>query len=300
MSGPAVVVLPLLLFLVAAVAVGAVVLSRRVPSHELTAPVVRAQRRGGVVAAIALVLAVALVALGLSLPATSLPRTQLIAVAPLAAAALHAAVLLAGELSWPRPAQRVRSARLAVRTVRADAPRGMVRLFTASCVLAWAVCVVGTVLADDSGRAIGYVDGPASGSAGPFPGGFYAGPVALAAAVVVALTWAVLLRVPQRPAVPGADAATDGALRRAAAHRALRVSTSAVLGTTAALLVTGGGAAHGMGGQWGEQVGDVLVWHDVGPGPVWDAVAAGVAVTGGLLLLAALAVLLVPARGVPR
>jgi hypothetical protein len=302
-SGLLLLALPLSAFLVAAVVVGAVLLARRVPAHDLTAPVVRARRRGSLVAATALALAVALVvavvAAGAWLPQTGLRRTQLIAVVPLAAAALHAAVLLAGELSWPRPAQRVRSARLAVRTVRADAPRGMVRLFTASCVLAWVVCVVGTVLADGSGRAIEYVDGSASASGSPFPGAFYAGPVALAAVVVVALTWAVLLRVPQRPAVPGADAATDGALRRAAAHRALRVSTSAVLGTTAALLVTGGTAAHG-GGRWGEEIGGVVVWHDVGPGPVGNAVAAGAAVSGVLLLLAALAVLLVPVRGVPR
>lgn len=299
MSGLLLLVLPLSAFLAAALVLGAVLLARRVPAHDLTAPVVRARRRGSLVAATALALAVALVVAGTSLPQTGLRRTQLVAVVPLAAAALHAAVLLAGELSWPRPAQRVRSARLAVRTVRADAPRGMVGLFTASCVLAWTVCVAGTALADDSGRAIEYVDGPAASVGSPFPGAFYAAPIALAAVVVVALTWAVLLRVPQRPAVPGADAATDGALRRAAAHRALRVSTSAVLGTTAALLVTGGTAAHG-DARWGEAVGGVVVWHDVGPGPVWNAVAAGVAVTGGLLLLAALAVLLVPARGVPR
>jgi hypothetical protein len=298
--GPALVALPLSAFLLAALVVGVVVLTRRVPSHDLTAPVVRARRRGSLVAAAALALAVALVVVGTSLPQTSLRRTQLIAVVPLAAAALHAAVLLAGELSWPRPAQRVRSARLAVRSVRADAPRGMVTLFTAGCVLAWIACVAGTVLADESGRGIQYVDGPMASTTTPFPGAFYAGPVALAAVVVVVLTWAVLLRVPQRPSVSGADAATDGALRRAAAHRALRVSTSAVLGTTAALLITGGTAAHGIGGQWGEEVGGVVVWHDAGPGPVWDVAAAGVAISGGLLVLAALAVLLVPARGVQR
>ena len=139
-----------------------------------------------------------------------------------------------------------------------------------------------------------------SATASPFPGAFYAGPVALAAAAVAVLTWAVLLRVPQRPAVPGADAATDGALRRTAAHRALRVSTSAVLGTTAAFLVLGGSAAHALGGRTGILVGDTVVWTDRGYPPAGDAVAAGVTIVGGLLVLLALAVLLVPARGVRR
>lgn len=291
---------PLSAFVCAAVVVGAVVLVRRVPSHELTAPVVRARRRGFVVAAVGLTLAVVLVVAGTSLPQTSLRRTQLIAVVPLAAAAAHAAVLLVGELSWPRPTQRVRSARLAVRSVRQDAPRGMVTAFLISCVLAWVVCAVGTVMADDTGRGLEFSAPPMTSTKGPFPGAFYAGPIALAAVLVVVLTWAVLLRVPRRSAVPGADAATDGALRRAAAHRALRVSTSALLGTTAALVFFGGTAAHGIGGSWSEEVAGVVVRHDAGPGPVWDAVAAGVAISGFLLVLAALAVLLVPARELRR
>ncbi|WP_380158452.1 hypothetical protein [Kineococcus sp. R86509] len=300
MFGPALAVLPLSAFFIAAVVVGVVVLVRRVPSHELTAPVVRARRRGFAVAAVGLTLAVALLVLGTSMPQTSLRRTQLIAVVPLAAAALHAAVLLVGELSWPRPAQRIRSARLAVRSVRQDAPRGMVTLFAISCVLTWVVCAVGTVMADDTGRALEFSAPPMTSSASPFPGAFYSGPIALAGVLVVALTWTVLLRVPRRPAVPGADAATDGTLRRAAAHRALRVSTSALLGTTAALVFFGGTAAHGIGGSWGEEVAGVFVRHDAGPGPVWDAIAAGIAISGFLLALAALAVLLVPARGVRR
>ncbi|PRY15903.1 hypothetical protein [Kineococcus rhizosphaerae] len=300
MFGPVVAVLPLSLFLLAGLAVGGVLLVRRVPSTDLTAPVVRARRRGTTVAVLAVALAVALFVLGTSLPQTSLRRTQLIAVVPLAAAALHAAVLLVGELSWPRPAQRVRSARLAVRSVRQDAPRGMLTLFTLACALTWAVCVAGTAMAADDGRSYELVQGPMTSAHGPFPGAFYAGPIALAAAAVVAVTWAVLLRVPQRPAVTGADAVTDGALRRAAAHRALRVSTAGLLGTSAAMLVLGGLAVHGVGGSWGEYVGGTLVEHEVSV-PAWaDGLAAAVACGGGLLALFALAVLLVPARGIRR
>lgn len=300
MFGPAVAALPLSVFLLAAVVVGVVVLARRVPSHELAVPVVRARRRGTVLSALAIVLAVGLVVLGTSLPQTSLRRTQLIAVVPLLAAAAHAGVLLVGELSWPRPAQRVRSARLAVRSVRQDAPRGMVTLLLVACALLWTVCAVGTATADDTGRGLEVTHDGLTSGAGPFPGAFYAGPVAVAGVLAVVLTWAVLLRVPRRPAVAGADAETDGTLRRAAAHRALRTTTSALLGTTAALVFFGGMAAHGIGGSASVEVNGVLERHDGSPGPVWDAVAAGIAWSGGLLVLLALAVMLVPARGLAR
>lgn len=300
MFGPLVLALPLTVLLIGGLVVGCVLLTRHVPSAELALPVVRARRRGAVVAVVAAALAVVLAVAGLSLPQTSLRRTQLVAAAPLAAAALHAAVLLAGELTWPRPAQRLRSARLAVRTVRQDAPRGLVALFAAAAALLWVVCVAGTVLADGSGRAISVRDAVSSASASPFPGSSYAGPVALAGVLAVVLTLAVLLRVPRRPAVPGADAATDGALRRAAAHRVLRVTTAALLITTAALLVVGGTAAHRVGGSWSVEVDGRVVEGGTGLSPVLDAVAAGAALSGLPLLLLALAVLLVPARGLRR
>ncbi|WP_432563096.1 hypothetical protein [Kineococcus sp. SYSU DK003] len=297
MSGPVAAALPLSVFLLAALVVAVVVIARRVPSHELTAPVARARRRGTVLGALALAVAAALTVVGTSLPQTSLPRTQLVAVAPLVAAAVHAAVLLVGELSWPRPAQRVRSARLAVRSVRHQAAPGAGVLFLVAGALTLATCAAGTLLADDSGRAVSWSDGTASSSAGPFPGAYYAGPVALAAVVAVALTSAVLLRVPHRPAVPGADAATDGALRRAAAHRALRGCTAGLLGTTAAMLVLGGTAAGRLDGEASPAPGSS---RSFGPGPLWNAVADGVTIAGAVLLLAALAVLLVPARGPAR
>jgi hypothetical protein len=298
--GPLVIALPLTLLLLGGIVVGCVLLARHAPSSQLTAPVARARRRGTVVAGVAITLAVALLVVGLSLPQTSLRRTQLVAVTPLAAAALHAGILLAGELTWPRPAHRLRSARLVVRTVRQEAPRGMVALFAVATGLLWVVCVLGTALADDSARAFTVTSTYGSGSASPFPGAFYAGPVALAGALAVALTVAVLVAVPRRPAVPGADAGTDGTLRRAAAHRALRATTAALLLTTAALVVVGGMSVNGVGGQVGEEVAGRIVWHDAGLPPVLDAVAAAVALSGVPLVLLALAVLLVPARGLRR
>ncbi|GAB3455707.1 hypothetical protein AB1207_05480 [Kineococcus endophyticus] len=300
MFAPLVVALPLTLLLLGGIVVGCVLLVRHVPSAQLTVPVVRARRRGTVVAGAGLALAVPLLAGGLALPETSPARTQLVAIAPLAAAALHAGVLLVRELTWPRPTQRLRSARLVVRSVRQDAPRGLVVLFAGTTALLWGVCVVGTVLADQSGRGITVHDIASSASATPFPGAFYAGPIALAAALAVALTVAVLLRVPQRPTVAGADAATDGTLRRAAAHRALRASTAAVLATTAALVAVGGSAAHRVGGTWSYEEGGRVVTGTTSLPPVLDAVAAGVALSGIPLLLLAIAVLLVPARGLRR
>ncbi|WP_380170899.1 hypothetical protein ACFEMC_18030 [Kineococcus sp. DHX-1] len=292
--------LPLTLFVAGALVVGCVLLTRRVPSTELSLPVLRARRRGSVVAVVALALAAGLAVVGLTLTPSDLRRTQLVAVSPLAAAALHAGVLLVGELTWPRPALRLRSARLVVRTVRQDAPRGMVVLFATSCALTWSVCVAGTLLADDTGRAISVTYPEGGASAGPFPGAFYSGPIALAGALAVALTTAVLVRVPQRPAVQGADATTDGTLRRAAAHRALRVTTAALLATTAALLLVGGSAAHRVGGSWSTLVDGRLVWHDGGLPPLPDAVAAVLTAASVPVLLLALAVLLVPARGLQR
>ncbi|WP_432497516.1 hypothetical protein [Kineococcus gypseus] len=286
---------PVVLCALAGVVVGAVVLARRAPAGHLSAPVARARRRGAVVALTAALLTAATLLAGLSLPGGGLRGTRLVALAPLAAAGVHALVLLAGELTWPRPRQRVRSAALAVRTARSDAPRGLLALFTAGCALALLTCLAGALLADGSGRALGWTDpaGLAATAAGPFPGAFYAVPVAAGVVVVAALTLALLLRVPARPAVP--DAAADAVLRRTAAHRVLRVSTSAVLGTTAALWVVGGAAASNV--ARGVTYGVDGAWTTVRPGAAW-ALLGGSALAGGvLLLLAALAVLLVPARG---
>ncbi|NIZ92414.1 hypothetical protein F1544_15600, partial [Kineosporiaceae bacterium B12] len=228
MFGPLVLAAPLLLLLVGGAGVGGFLLARRVPAGRLPLPVAAARRRGTALALAALVVAGTLLVAGTTLPQDSLGRTRLVAVTPLAAAAAHALVLLVGELTWPRPRQRVRSARLAVRSVRADAPRGLLVAYAASVALALLACLAGALLADGTGRAIGWrsADGLAASTRGPFPGAFYAAPVAAGVLVLALLTAALLVRVPHRPAAAGADATTDGTLRRAAAHRVLRVSTA--------------------------------------------------------------------------
>lgn len=295
-SGPLLLAAPLLLLLVGGAGVAGFLLARRVPAGRLTLPVAAARRRGGALALAALAVAATLLVVGTSLPQESLRRTQLVAVTPLAAAAAHALVLLVGELTWPRPRQRVRSARLAVRSVRADAPRGLLVACGASVAVALLACVAGALLADGTGRAIGWraADGLVASTRGPFPGAFYAAPIAVGVLVVALLTAVLLVRVPHRPATAGADAATDGTLRRAAAHRVLRVSTAATAATAAALLVLGGLAARGLDVHWAVDG----TWHTDGPGALWTTTSTVVAVAGALLGLAALGVLLVPARAV--
>ncbi|WP_167588159.1 hypothetical protein, partial [Kineococcus rubinsiae] len=78
------------------------------------------------------------------------------------------------------------------------------------------------------------------------------------------------------------------------AHRVLRVSTAATAATAAALLVLGGLAARGLGVRWAVDG----TWHTDGPGALWTTASTVVAAAGALLAVAALAVLLVPARAV--
>ncbi|MFB9377403.1 hypothetical protein ACFFKU_15020 [Kineococcus gynurae] len=287
--------LPYLLpFLLAAAVVGGVLVVRHVPDGRLTQPVARARRRGWLIslgAASAAALTATLVAVAAA-RGGGLGAGQLLAVTPLVAAGAHAAVVLTGELTWPRPRDRVRSARLVARSIADSSPRWLLRTGAVATLLLAGVCGLGMLLADDDGRTISYAWGTpelgGGGSHSPFPGTFYAGPVALALVVLVLLTGAVLHRVPQRPALLDADA--DAVLRRAAGVRVLRVATSAVLGTTGALLVVGAMAARGLAAVGGLNA----AGGDPGPGPLWAPLGAVGLVTGLVTLAAALAVLLVP------
>lgn len=285
---------PVTVALVAAVVVASVLFLRRTPAADLPVPVADARRRSALVAVVAVVLALALVGLGATADSFAVRNGQLLAVLPLAAAALHTVVVLVGELSWPRPRTRVRSARLVSRSMGASVPRGWLRGATVTVALTVLTCAAGIALAAPDGRSLSWTspDGVFGGTAGPFPGTFYAGPVLLALATLTVLVVLALHRLSLRPAV--ADPAADAALRRTTAHRVLRVATAATLATTGALLFFGGIAAHGLGGTYGIDG----VTHHSGPGPLWDTGAAVLAVLGALLVPVALAVLLVPARRV--
>jgi hypothetical protein len=120
-----------------------------------------------------------------------------------------------------------------------------------------------------------------SSSAGPFPG-WPAGLPALAGiAVVLLLTAMVLRRAVTRPAVAEADAVTDGALRRASAHRAVRGAVASTALTLGPLLLAGAGVARNVA-------------------PAGAKIPLLVAALAGLLVaLAGCAALCVPAPAVP-
>lgn len=286
---------PFVPFVLAALVVGAVLLVLRVPDHRLAPPVAAARRRSAVVAVLAVGVTLAVLWAGTRLDGSaSWSNGRLLAVLPLAGACLHTLVVLAGELSWPRPTTRIRSARLAARSIGASVPRAWLLGATAAGAVAVVTCAAGILLSEPDGRSIGWTsaDGVLGSGAGPFPGAFYAGPVLVALVVLTALTLLVLHRLSLRPAV--ADPVADAALRLATAHRVLRVATSATLGTSAAFLATGGLAARRLGGSYAVDG----VWFDEDPGALREAGATVVASAGGLLLLVALVVLLLPARAV--
>jgi hypothetical protein len=192
-----------------------------------------------------------------------------LAVLPATGGVLFLGVLAVGELTWPRPAGRVRTAALARRTVAELAPRWL-RVLT----WAWAVLLAATLVAcglvADDGHAFSTITTDATGAvvgshrSSPFPGWRYGVPLLVATAVVMLAAEGVLRLVAARPAVTGAPDAVDRALRTVSAGRALR-GAQLVLGTslTAVLAVAG----------------SVLQRHDVGVGAVMLVASAAVALT---------------------
>jgi hypothetical protein len=157
--------------------------------------------------------------------------------APLAGAALHAGTALVGEVSWPRPQGRVRSAAVAVRSVRQSVPRVLAVAGLVGAVLVLTTCVGGIVVAGPWSDSYVWRTWNTAASSDTFPGGRIAWPVLAAAALATLTTALVLVRIPGRPAVPCARPEVDASLRRTAAHRVLRVTASALLGTAGVLVV---------------------------------------------------------------
>lgn len=170
----------------------------------------------------------------------------------LAPAALGAGVLLGtvvGELR-ARPALGTRrEAVVETRTVRALLPPVRTGLLAASTVLLVGTLGVGAAWGgpDGMGRAgrafveecRQVVDGESvltSSSQGPWPGTFYAVPLALALAVLALLVAAALVAVARRPRPPLASLGLDTTLRRWSVGTILTATTFAVLGTLAPVL----------------------------------------------------------------
>ncbi|MFC7880249.1 hypothetical protein [Isoptericola sp. NPDC057391] len=168
-------------------------------------------------------------------------KTAELVVVPTLGLWVFLAVYAVGELTWPRPRDTHRQARLTTRTTADVADRGARRR-------AWitaAVLVVTTVLlalvADGPDSIARVMDGVLERQT-LFPGWAWTGPVLLATLVALALTEAVLYLIAVRPAVADVDEAWDMWLRRRGARRVLRV-VQLVVGLSLAVLVGGAGIA---------------------------------------------------------
>jgi hypothetical protein len=279
--------LPVLLVLVLAVAVaaGAAVLRRTPPSSEAAVAAARAHTRLVAAAAVATGVAAALgtVALGIGLIPRSGATGTTILLTPLAYGVAHTSVLLVGELTWPRPAGQIRTARLIRRGPWDAAPSWLARLAAATAAVAGVTLVAGGLLADDDGRSITVASGDTfSHRASPFPGMVYGLPAGVGLLVLAGVTVAALIAVANRAAVLTHDDRVETALRRGSAHRVLRGATGPALVTVGGLLLSGGRS--------------VTV---VGTG-LLSGVGTGVAVVGGVAILAGLVVTVLPAPRLPH
>ena len=283
MAAGLIVVVPLLLVAVVAVVVLVLLAGGTVGSADLLETTARARRhavRGSVLAMVAAAVVAAVGPGALANLRTGAPHAAFAAIPALAGLA-HLAVLALTERTWPHPSGTVRSARLAPRGVASVTPPGLAHALIATAATLPVTVVVAAVLADPAGRSISVGDRQHGSSAGPFPGLPYGLPALVAVAVLLAASVLVLRLVVARPAVEGADAATDSALRRAGAHRVLRGALAATLLTTGPLLFFAGTAAHRV--------------HDGSVG----AAAVVVAAAGALAALAGLLALTLPAPRVP-
>lgn len=287
MSGRLLVLVPLVL-VVCGVLVALVLAQGNARSNALPLPVAAARSRGrrwsagGVLAGLALVALLVTVGFAGSDPG-------LVLAAPLAGAALHAAIALTGEARWPRPTGRVRSAGVTARSVRQSAPPVLAVAAALGGLLLLATCVGGIVVAGPWTDQYVWRTWNYSASYGQFPGGAIGFPVLTTGLVAGWATLLVLLRIPDRPAVPCAQPEVDAALRRAAGHRVLRVTGSALLGTAGVLVVLW----HGFVLRYGSGATAAGVQFD-GPLAAFDGATV---TTGFVLVLLGLLTLVVPARG---
>ena len=284
----ALVPLSVLLALVCTVALG-VGLARRSPPSRETA--VASARTHTVRAAGAAILLGAMAAvyvgtagLGNSSPG-GLGITALLI--PITFGVVHTLVLAVGELTWPRPVGEVRRARLVHRGLLDAVTPRLVRLTAISTTFAVATLGGGALLADADGRSFSY--GPATAvvaTASPFPGVFYGLPAAVGLGLLAVIAASTLTIVANRPAVATTDDGIEAALRRASAHRVLRVAAGVPLFVAGGLLFAGGTSLHSVASS------------GLAPG-LLDAAGLACALVGGAAMVAGVAVACLPAPGVP-
>jgi hypothetical protein len=281
--------LGLLLAVVVTVGIGTAVVRRSPPSRETAVAAGRAHAVHSAAAALLLGLLAAgyigATQLGNGSPG-GLGVTALLL--PITFGVVHTLVLAAGELTWPRPQGEVRRARLVHRGLLDAAPRWLVRLAVPAVALTAITLVGGALLADADGRSVTYGNPFAGGlaTASPFPGSFYGVPAGIGL-LVLALVTAVTLRiVANRPAVATEDEGIETALRRASAHRVLRVAVGVPLVVTGGLLFAGGSSLHSVASSI--------------PSPgLLDVAASAASLLGGAAMLVGVVVACVRAPGVP-
>lgn len=283
--------LALLLAIVVTVAVGTAVVRRSPPSREAAVAAGRAHAVHSAGAALLLGLLAAgyvgATQLGNGSPG-GLGVTALLV--PITFGVVHTLVLAVGELTWPRPEGEVRRARLVHRGLLDAAPHWLVRMAVGAVALAAITLGGGALLADPDGRSVsyGYEVGGASGlsSASPFPGLFYGVPAGVGLLVLALVAVGTLRIVADRPAVATGDDGIESALRRASAHRVLRVAVGVPLFVTGGLLFVGGRALHSVASS------------TVSSG-LLDVAGVAASLIGGAAMLVGVVVACMRAPGVP-
>jgi hypothetical protein len=293
--------LPLLcvVLLVAAVGLGAAVARSAPLSGE--AAVAAARKHASMTVAAAWVVSVlAAAATGVTLDLGMRQHGVAALAVPLAFGIAHVAVLLAGELTWPRPDGIVRRARLHRRGLLGGAARWQLWVGAVGLALAAVTVAVGAVTGNDHGRGIVLTGagGLIQSGASPFAGWYYGRPAAMGLTVLGLLALVTLWVVAQRSAVATEDDAAETALRRASAHRVLRVADAVLLFVTGGLMTVSGNAVHSAASSITESA----AANGLSAGghvELMSVVGAWVGPLGLVTALAGLVVLVVPAPAVP-
>lgn len=165
----------------------------------------------------------------------------------------------------PRPAG-VRTASLTSRRVLDYLPRTLTNAVVAVSAVhvATLTLATSTASADDMGRAgrqVAAQCGSVGSAAGPYPGSFYSGPLALLLLVIALATAAALTAVVRRPRGFAPDDVADDVLRQRSATRVVAAAGAAVAASHAGIAFFAGTALLRMDCQraWMDPVGWLLV-----------------------------------------
>lgn len=249
--------------------------SRRTPTASEAA--VRANRHAtlGSLVGATLLVAVLVVFASVSAVAPMSGNGRVVAVLPAVAGLCLVLAQALTQVTWPRPSGAVREADLTRRT-RAD----VVPARTHRLLLAWTAALLAALVvfvAVASGpRTVADRLTAGSPDLGPYPGPYYAVPLALAAVVLVLATELALRLVVLRPAVPGVSRDWDLHLRRRSARHLVGGVQLALAATPSGVLALAG-FAH----------------RSAGPAPVGAVLLTAAA---GAALVAVVALLSAPRR----